>query len=312
MTIHKINAILQHQICMLKPKQQSYLLIGILAVIWGSSFILMKRALVVYTPYQIGAFRMVVAFVFMLPFIINYFGKIEKSKWKYFIATGFLGNGIPSILFPLAETRISSSVAGMINSLTPIFTLLVGVLFFKMKVTGNRIIGLTIGLFGAVLLISGQTEGSVVSETNVYAMYVVLAAICYALSINILTYKLNTTDSIRNTGFALFFTGIPMGIFLFCGDFIQRTQSMEGSGFALICIIILGLFGTTLSTILFNKVIKTSGALAASSVTYLIPIVAVMWGLWDNEVLGIYHLLGLMAILTGVYLVNNRKKEIKA
>ena len=103
MTIHKINAILQHQICMLKPKQQSYLLIGILAVIWGSSFILMKRALVVYTPYQIGAFRMVVAFVFMLPFIINYFGKIEKSKWKYFIATGFLGLEFHQYFFHLLK-----------------------------------------------------------------------------------------------------------------------------------------------------------------------------------------------------------------
>ena len=293
---------------MSSSKKQSYLLICILAVIWGSSFILMKRALLVYTPFQIGSFRILIAFVFLFPFIIKHFHTVEKSKWKYFLASGFLGNGIPSILFPLAETRINSAMAGMINSLTPIFTLVVGVLFFSMKVGRSRILGLAIGLTGAILLIAGNSENSVLGKTNIYCLYVVIAAICYAFSINILQKKLNTLDSIRNTGFALLFAGIPMGIYLFTGDFVSRTMSTNGSGISLLYIAILGVLGTALSTILFNKLIKISGGLAASSVTYLIPIVAVMWGLWDNEVFGLAHLFGLLLILTGVYLVNRQKK----
>jgi drug/metabolite transporter (DMT)-like permease len=287
-------------------KKESYLLISILAIIWGSSFILMKRALLVYTPLQVGAFRILTAFIFLLPFIIGHFKKINKANWKYFIATGFLGNGIPSILFPLAETKINSALAGMINSLTPIFTLIVGVLIFKMKVGRNKIIGLGIGLLGAILLIVGDGNG--IGEANMFALYVVIAAICYAFSINILNYKLRETDSIRNTGFALMFTGIPMAIVLFGGDFVNRTTTTPGSVLSLVCIILLGMLSTALSTVLFNKLIKTSGGLAASSVTYLIPIVAIMWGFWDNEVFGLNHLVGLVLILFGVYLVNRQKK----
>jgi len=290
---------------MTEIKKQSYFLIAVLAVIWGSSFILMKRALLVYTPVQIGTFRILIAFLFLLPFIINHLKKIDKSNWKYFIATGFLGNGIPSILFPLSETRISSALAGMINSLTPIFTLIVGVIVFNMKVSRNRVIGLGIGLAGAILLIVGGDD--VFGNANLYALLVVLAAVCYAFSINILNYKLKNTDSIRNTGFALMFTGVPMGIVLFSGDFIDRTATTPGATMSLICIVLLGMLSTALSTVMFNKLIKTSGGLAASSVTYLIPIVAVMWGLWDHETLGIHHLIGLMLILTGVYLVNRQR-----
>ena len=290
------------------PKRQAYLLITILAIIWGSSFILMKRALLVYTPNQVGALRIFVAFLFMLPFIIKYFHTIEKKNWKYLAAAGFLGNAIPSILFPLAETRISSALAGMINSLTPIFTLIVGILLFGMKVARNRITGLVIGLFGAVLLVAGQASNAGISETNYFSIYIVLSTVSYAFSVNILRYKLSSIDSIRIAGFALFFVGIPMGLYLFSTDFIYRTQTVSGSGFSFTCIIILGLLGTAVSTILFNQLIKISGALSATSVTYLIPVVAVIWGLWDHEVLSFYHIIGLLAILLGVYLVNNQKR----
>jgi drug/metabolite transporter (DMT)-like permease len=169
-------------------KKESYILISILAVIWGSSFILMKRALLVYTPVQVGAFRILTAFLFLLPFIVGHFKKIDRKNWKYFLASGFLGNGIPSILFPWSETRISSALAGMINSLTPIFTLIVGVLIFKMVVSRNKVIGLGIGLAGAIILIVGN--GNFFGDANLHALIVVVAAICYAFSINILNYKL--------------------------------------------------------------------------------------------------------------------------
>ena len=293
---------------MSSSKQQAYVLITLLAIIWGSSFILMKRAMVVYTPFQVGAFRIFVAFLFMIPFIVKYFHTIERKNWKFLAATGLLGNAIPSILFPLAETQISSALAGMLNSLTPIFTLIVGIVFFGMKVASNRITGLVIGLLGAVILVAGQSSGPGISETNLFSLFIVLSTICYAFSVNILRYRLSEIDSIRITGFGLFFSGIPMGIYLFSTDFISRTQTVDGSAFSLLCIVILGLLGTAASTIFFNKLIKISGALSAVSVTYLIPIVAILWGLWDNEVLGFYHLIGLIAILLGVYLVNRQKR----
>ena len=267
----------------------------------------MKKALLVYTPFQIGSLRIFVAFIIMFPFIIKYFHTIERKNWKYLAATGILGNAVPSVLFPLAETQISSALAGMINSLTPIFTLIVGILLFGMRVAQNRILGLAIGLFGAILLVAGQTSGTGISETNFFSLYIVLSTLCYAFSVNILRYKLSNIDSIRITGFSLLFVGIPMGFYLFSSDFIYRTQTLNGSGFSFLCIIILGLFGTAASTIFFNQLIKISGALSATSVTYLIPVVAVMWGLWDNEVLGFYHLIGLLGILLGIYLVNRQK-----
>lgn len=292
---------------MTEIKNKSYLLIAILAIIWGSSFILMKRALLVYTPYQVGSVRIFVAFLFMLPFVVRYFRTIERSKWKYLIAAGILGNGIPSILFPLAETRINSAVAGMINTLTPIFTLIIGVLFFGMKVGQNRILGLAIGLLGAFLLVMGQNSGIGINQINSFALFVVLATVCYAFSVNIIRNKLSSIDSLRNSGFAIFFIGIPMGIYTFSTDFVSRTVHTEGAGFSLLCIAILGIFSTAISTIIFNKVIKTAGALAATSVTYLIPFVAVLWGLWDHESLGVFHFIGMTAILFGVYIVNRQK-----
>lgn len=285
-------------------KNTTIVLIAVLAIIWGSSFILMKRGLLVYTPFQIGALRIFVSAIALLPFIINYFPKVEKRNWKFLLGTGMFGNGIPSILFPLAETRISSAVAGMINSLTPFFTLLVGMVWVGMKVSRKRVLGLVVGLFGAMILLVGNGIGGVFSGDNSYALFIVLATICYALSVNILRYKIHGLDPIRTTGFALFFVGIPMGVYLFSGDFIYRTMHTPGAFFSMSCIIVLGLFSTALSTVLFNRLIKMSGALQASSVTYLIPIVATIWGFADGEILTMLQLVGFGGIMAGVYMVN--------
>lgn len=287
-------------------KKIVFLLIAILAIIWGSSFIMMKRGLVVYDPAQVGAIRVFSAFLCVFPFAVRHFRKVKAAKWKFILASGLLGNGIPAILFPLAQTNISSSVAGMINAMTPLFTMIVGVSLFGMAGGRNRIVGLLIGLAGALILIGGK-NATMENGNPWFAGFIVLATVCYAFSVNILRYRLAELSSVVITGFALMFAGIPMGIYLFSTDFVQRTKEVDGSGKSLAAILILGVFSTAISSVLFNRLIKMAGALSASSVTYLIPIVAMMWGFYDHENLGLIHLVGLAAILGGVYLINNRR-----
>jgi len=109
----------------------------------------------------------------------------------------------------------------------------------------------------------------------------------------------------------LMFTGIPMGLSLFFTDFVSRTTTIPGAGMSLMYVIILAAFGTAISTVLFNKLIKASDALFASSVTYLIPIVAITWGLADKETLSPIHFVGLAGALIGVYLINKAVTEKK-
>jgi len=284
---------------------RTYFLIGALAVIWGSSFILMKVGLHVYSPYQVGTMRMLISFLCLFPFVWNSFSKVPRNKWKYLAAAGILGNGIPAILFPYAQTGISSSVAGMLNSLTPVFTLIAGVTFFGMAVTRNRILGLLLGLVGAILLIVTRSDAGF--QANVYfSLIIVAATICYALSVNILRHRLAEVDSMSLSGFALMFVGPPAAVFLFSTDFISRTQSQPGAMMSFTCVAALAIFGTAISTFLFNNLIKSSGALAASSVTYLIPFVAVMWGVIDGENFHLYYFFGLLFVLSGVYLINKK------
>jgi len=287
-------------------KKNTILLITVLALIWGSSFILMKRGLDVYTPAQVGAIRVFSAFLCVFPFVAHKFKKVERSRWKFLFLTGMLGNGIPAILFPLAETNISSSVAGMLNAMTPLFTMIVGVSLFGMTGGRNRIVGLIIGLIGTLILVGGK-NATLENGNPWFAGFIVLATICYAFSVNILRYRLADMGSVMISGFALMFAGIPMGIYLFSTDFVQRTQEVPGAAFSLSAVLILGVFSTAISTVLFNRLIKMAGALSASSVTYLIPMVAMIWGFYDKENLGWIHIIGLCGILIGVYLINKKR-----
>ena len=281
-----------------------------LAMIWGSSFILMKRGLECYTPYQIGAIRMLASFLCLTPFLWKALKVIPRSKWIFLFAAGWLGNGIPSVLFPFAETHLNSALTGMLNSLTPLFTFLIGMSFFKMKLTQNKIYGLIIGLIGACLLIAGGKSNESHGDL-LHSFAVIAATICYGFSVNIIRSKLSDVDSVSNTAMVLMFTAIPMGTSLFFTDFISRTSTVPGAGMSLVYVLILAAFGTALSTVLFNQLIKASDALFASSVTYLIPIVAILWGIADNEKLSPIHFVGLAGALIGVYLINKSLTDKK-
>lgn len=278
----------------------------VLALVWGSSFILMKRGLDVYSSDEVASLRILIAFLFLSPLAFRHVKRPLIKHWKGFLGMGMLGNFIPAFLFTKAETGISSSLTGMLNSLTPLFTLLLGVLLFKAKTKLINAIGIFIGFVGAIaLLMSGKTEQ--MDEQLFYGIFVVLATICYALSVNIIKKELNAVNAITATVWAMLFIGPLAGIYLF--GFTDFTFKLGHDPMALNSlgyVAILAIFGTSLSVILFNILIRNTNALFASSVTYLIPVVAMGWGLLDGESVQLTHFLWIAIILTGVYLVNKK------
>ncbi|MBL7927051.1 MAG: EamA family transporter [Bacteroidia bacterium] len=287
-----------------KGQTMAWLLIAALAVIWGSSFILMKRGLVSLTFDQVAALRMFTAFLAVFPFAVSGVKQVLPHQWKFIALSGLLGNLIPAFLFPFAQTMIASNMAGMLNALTPVFVLLVGKWMFGIKSSRHAIAGVFIGLAGAIGLILTRSQGAIGSN-SAYGLYIILACLCYGTSVNILRSKLHELNPIIITGFALMFAGVPSGIYLFNTDFLECAL-LPQSQKSLIAICILGVVGSGLSTVLFNKLIKNTSALAASSVTYLIPVVALIWGLYDHETMGVMHIISMLVILSGVYLINKK------
>ena len=269
----------------------------------------MKHALIDFPPDQVASIRMFASFLFLLPLILTKIKRVKPSHWKFMFATGILGNGIPAFLFAYAQTKVPSFMAGLLNSLTPVFTLALGYFIFKTQVTMFKVAGVVLGLIGAVSLILLSSTG-VVQELSWYPILIVIATICYAGSVNIIRHKLHNAESLLIAGFALWIVGPPTGIYLFTTDFLERLAANPHAWVSLTYVLLLALFGTAISLVIFNHLIKLSGALFASSVTYLIPIVAMLWGFVDHENPGVFHVVALMAILGGVYLINLNKNEV--
>jgi drug/metabolite transporter (DMT)-like permease len=279
------------------------LFLFILALIWGSSFILMKWGLIAFRADQVAAIRMAVAFTGLLPFVLRHLGRVPPRDLKWIFATGVVGNGIPAFLFAFAQTRIDSAVAGILNSLTPVFVVLLGFLFFGSRFRRSHFLGVTIGLAGAAGLVLVSHDGHLDTGQFRYSLLVILATVGYATSVNIMRNKLHDVKSIVMTAFALVAAGPPCLVYLLCTDFTERLASPDG-WYSFAAVATLALLGTAFSTVLFTSLIKISNALYASSVTYLIPVVALVWGIVDGEAVGWLHVVALGGILLGVYLIN--------
>ncbi len=285
------------------------ILLVALALIWGSSFILMKNALKVYSASQVATMRMFFSFLFLLPLTIRNFQKVPSKFLLMITLVGLLGNGLPAILFANAQTKLSSSTAGVLNSLTPLFTLIIAVAFFKQHFSSTKITGIVIGMIGAIVLIVFKANGSI--ETNYqYGSYIFLATLCYAWSVNLIKNYLHELPAIAISSMALVFIGPAYGYYLFAHtDFIYTTMHDAGAGQALGFILLLALFGTAISLVLFNKLVQITTPVYAASVTYLIPIVALFWGFIDGEPISYIQLIGLVGILVGVYLANKNYRK---
>lgn len=278
---------------------KNWLLLLLIGTIWGSSFILMKKGLVVFSATQIAALRMGLAWIVTLPFLLPRFREIKKKEWLILLSVGLFGNGIPAFLFAYAQTRLDSSLAGMLNSLVPILTMVFGLLFFGLRTWFLQVLGLFVGFVGALLLI--VMPGGI-SGFQPEALLVVFASACYAFNLNVVRKFLPTMRSILITAGSFLWIGPLCLIYLFSTDFVTRFE-YEQAILSFGAIAVLAIVGTTLAVLMFNKLIQSGGALFASMVTYIVPIVAILWGMLDGERISSWSVIGVLIILAGVYLV---------
>lgn len=276
----------------------------LLAFVWGSSFILMKIGLKSFSSMQAAGIRILSASVILLPLAVRSLRGLKGKDVVPLLIAGFIGSFIPAFLFTTAQTRIDSALAGMLNSLTPVFTLLVGVLFFRAKIKWLQLAGLLMGLIGALgIIVSGKDVS--LSNINSYAFYIVLATTCYAFNINVVKTRLSHLSGIQITSLSFFFVGPAAAGFLLATDFQTVLQNKDWV-IHLSALVVLGVIGTAMAMLLMNSLIKHITAVFASSVTYVIPIFAIGWGLLDNEQLTKLHMLFMGVILLGVYLINRK------
>lgn len=281
-----------------------------LVLTWGSSYILMKRGLEGFSAMQVGALRISITFIILLPFVFNKLKKIPKNRMWLLVISGFIGNGIPAFLFAQAQKGIDSEVAGILNSVAPLFALIIGAVFFRFRTRWYNAAGVFIGLAGAMGLLSAGTKGFDANFS--YGIYIIVATMLYATNINLVKTKFKEIDAMTITVMAYVVIGILSLIFLLAGtDFIDRTvhaQSLKAFGY----ITVLAIAGTAIAGILYNYMIKISSVLFAASVAYIIPVVAIIWGVIDGEIFYAEYILWILLIFAGVFLVNRDKSEVKS
>ncbi len=279
----------------------------ILAGVWGTSFLLIKYGLMHFSPSQVGSMRIVIAFIFLIPFALSRLRNLYKRDLLWLILSGFLGYLIPSLLFAHAEQVVNSSVAGILNSLTPIFTLIIAFSIFRMKFSWLNIIGVFMGLLGAMALMV-STNGGVIDLKIGYSLLIVIATILYAFNANIIKNKLGHLHSVDVTSFAFLMVGPVASVHLLFFTPVIHSFSLPGAGWGLLYIAILAIAGSALALMLFNYLIKITTVIFSTSVTYLIPVVATLAGIADREPFRASYLGWVAVILAGVFLVNQRGK----
>jgi len=284
-----------------------FTILMILAFIWGSSFILMKIGMKSFSSNQAAALRILMASLVLLPIAIKQIKKLQIKDLKSLLVVGFIGSFFPAFMFMKAETRIDSSIAGMLNSLTPVFTLSIGLLFHRMEFRWLQVAGLLLGLAGAAgLILAG--DGFRLGTMNSYALYIVLATCFYAISINQIKSKLPHLTGVQVTSFSFLFIG-PVALIYLLTTHIAPVLASPGWPFHLLALAALGIVGSAVAMLMMNSLIRHSSAVGASSVTYIIPVFAIMWGMLYGEKVTLLHLVCMTFILAGVYLINWKSRR---
>ena len=282
----------------------SLLFMLFLVLIWGSSFILMKKALEYYPHNIVAAYRMTSAFIIMLIPALIYTFRMPLKTFLLLTLSGVLANGIPAFLFAYAQTGIESYVAGILNSTTTLFTLIIGVVFFSYKAKLLSVAGVIAGFAGIVGLLA-FAGGKTLLFNFSYGVYILIATTTYAININFIKRWLSNVPTLAMVSVVFFITGLFSSIYLFgYTDFVQITRNTTGSGFGILYMSILGIVCSALALLMYYHLIKIADILLVASITYLMPVVSTLWGLNDGETLGITHIAFIMLILVGVFMVN--------
>jgi len=287
-------------------RNKKWLILIVLSIIWGSSFILIKKGLIGLTPLQLGALRIVFSAIFIFIFGFNTLKTIPRDKWKWLIISGFIGTFFPAFLFAFAETEIDSSIASILNSLVPLNTILLGFAVFKITSTKRQIIGVLVGFFGTALLIGSGAQLNP-DQNYMYAGLVLISGVLYGANVNIIKRYLQDVKAI-GIAFGNFAAIIVPALIVlsftnfFTSETVQNPIVITSIGY----IVILSAFGTALAKVLFNKLVQMATPVFASSVTYLMPVVAVAWGILDGEGFNVWQVFATLLILIGVYLANRR------
>ncbi|GGD96151.1 DMT family transporter [Planktosalinus lacus] len=280
----------------------------LLSIIWGSSFILIKKALVGLTPLQVGSLRIVIAGVFLFIIGFNRIRKLTKYQWKWVAIAGFLGTFFPAFFFAFAQTEIDSAITSILNATTPIMTLIFGAMFFAIGFSKRQLWGVLIGLAGCLLLI-WQSADINPNQNYWYVLFIFMATVGYAMNVNVIKTRLQELTPLGISAGSFFVIMIPALIIListgfFKAETLQAPGTLNAAGY----IALLAIFGTALALLVFNKLIQISTPVFSTSVTYTIPIVALLWGIIDGEQFSFMQLIGGGIILVGVVLANSKKR----
>lgn len=301
------NFVIRLESLSMKNPNIKWVYLFILSVIWGSSFILIKKSLIGLTAYQLGALRTIITGVILLGVGYPKLKHIPKTKWKWLLISGLLGSFIPAFFFAIAETEIDSAVASILNSLVPLNTILLGFAVFKIASTKRQILGVIIGFIGTAILILKGSELNP-NQNYLYAGFVIASTLMYATNVNIIKRYLQDVKPLAIAAGNYVFIVIPAIIVLLFTDFfsISRLNNPDLPN-ALLYVTILSVFGTAMAKVIFNKLVQISTPVFASSVTYIMPIVALIWGILDGEAFSVIQALAATLILVGVYLSHKKK-----
>lgn len=284
---------------------QNWILLSLLILIWGTSYILIKKSLVAFSPVELASLRISISFLCSLPFAVKALKIVPRDKYLTILQIGILGSGAPAFLFALSMTKSGSAVNGILNSLSPIWTLIIGYYLFKIHISYTKVMGVILGFVGALVLVLGK-RGASFEVDVLYSLLPVVATFCYGLSTNITKQRLQHQSPVYTTGLAMSMVGVPAFILLLFTDVPAKISGGE-VWLPFMYVATLSVFGTLIAWMLFYRLVQRTDALFGASVTYLIPIVAIAWGMFDGEVLSLLQLGGMVLILVGVYFTTKQK-----
>ncbi|MGK0288871.1 MAG: drug/metabolite transporter (DMT)-like permease [bacterium] len=280
----------------------NYIFFSVICFLWGSSFILMKKASLVFGAISISNLRVVGGAVALL--LIMLFAKqawqLGKKHLRIVLLIGFLGNALPFTLQPYLIQKNGSVFVAMMVCLVPLFTVLISMFFLGKKSSKQQLIGI-LGGFLCLLLLLG--EGLSRNFTAVNLLLNITIPLCYAISNVCIKHYLEEIPPLQLTFALLFVAGVITLPFSLEFGTIDINQYVP---LAVFSVLVLGVLGTGIAAYLFLTLIQKDGPLFAGMVTYVIPVIAIVWGWLDSEKITSIQLISMAGIIFSVFLVQSK------